>query len=395
MTNSDLSQLVQQLCQRVEALEGEVAVLKAGASSIGSLGGFSQTPKTIPVTVKREGDYLWYVSDKDDLDKHNPITEDRLVGRFVTMGVTTSQYEGEYVPVAVLYVQVDANTVYKLRMNAKLEPKSSVPLKAFLSSMETVPDEALLQPLGFKVYPGKKASTVMVQIFDPASGRGFERTDDNDTDDEDLAARWRDTDRFHALLKTTIDRIQKAATSQAPASRSMPVTEAKKVAGSPPKHKTLQTIVGQLGSKGQVETSQKDGSSFIRFTLTNAQGKVYQSFARDEVARKIDMLYVGPVWLSAVGNSKGKSGAVFFEVVEIEATEPPALDKSINPVDLSDVLVKTDVEMSRVGWSKSAGRNYLKQKYGKSQRAQLTTEEMNDFLTHLMTLPTASQPASV
>jgi hypothetical protein len=57
------------------------------------------------------------------------------------------------------------------------------------------------------------------------------------------------------------------------------------------------------------------------------------------------------------------------------------------PVDLSDVIAQTEVELRRLGWTQAQGRDYLKQAYGKVSRHQLSDEELLEFLLHLEALP--------
>ena len=61
-----------------------------------------------------------------------------------------------------------------------------------------------------------------------------------------------------------------------------------------------------------------------------------------------------------------------------------------HPVDLSDIIAQTDVEMSRLGWSSLQGRSYLEATFSKRSRQQLTDEELLTFLLYLETQPTPS-----
>ncbi|NJO29079.1 MAG: hypothetical protein HC874_17150 [Richelia sp. SL_2_1] len=61
--------------------------------------------------------------------------------------------------------------------------------------------------------------------------------------------------------------------------------------------------------------------------------------------------------------------------------------KKTEPVDLSDVIAKTDVELERLGWTPQQGREYLINTYGKRGRTLLTEEELLDFLNYLESLP--------
>ena len=56
---------------------------------------------------------------------------------------------------------------------------------------------------------------------------------------------------------------------------------------------------------------------------------------------------------------------------------------SPNPVDLSDVIAQTDVELTRLGWTSVQGREYLERTYGQRSRQHLTDEELLGFLLYL------------
>ena len=60
------------------------------------------------------------------------------------------------------------------------------------------------------------------------------------------------------------------------------------------------------------------------------------------------------------------------------------------PINLSDVIAQTDVELRRLNWSVTDGRDYLTHTYGKRSRHDLTDEELLAFLLHLEALPTPS-----
>lgn len=57
------------------------------------------------------------------------------------------------------------------------------------------------------------------------------------------------------------------------------------------------------------------------------------------------------------------------------------------PVDLSDVIAQTDVELTRLGWTSVQGREYLEKTYGKRSRQQLTDEDLMSFLLYLEEQP--------
>jgi hypothetical protein len=59
------------------------------------------------------------------------------------------------------------------------------------------------------------------------------------------------------------------------------------------------------------------------------------------------------------------------------------------PIDFSEVIAKSDMELKRLGWTSEQGRNYLLQTYGKRSRQLLSDEELIEFLQYLQSLPTA------
>lgn len=58
------------------------------------------------------------------------------------------------------------------------------------------------------------------------------------------------------------------------------------------------------------------------------------------------------------------------------------------PIDFSEIIARTNVELKRLGWTNQQGRDYLVQTYGKRSRQLLTDEELLDFLNHLESEPT-------
>ena len=53
----------------------------------------------------------------------------------------------------------------------------------------------------------------------------------------------------------------------------------------------------------------------------------------------------------------------------------------------SDLILQTDVEMVRVGWTRLQGRDYLLRNFDKKLRRDLTLAELQKFLEHLKSLP--------
>jgi hypothetical protein len=78
-----------------------------------------------------------------------------------------------------------------------------------------------------------------------------------------------------------------------------------------------------------------------------------------------------------------KNGKASTEPKPVESFTP-SLEE---PLDNSDVIAQTDVELRRLGWGRDQGRKHLEQTYGKRSRQQLTDEELLDFLHYLESQP--------
>jgi hypothetical protein len=70
-----------------------------------------------------------------------------------------------------------------------------------------------------------------------------------------------------------------------------------------------------------------------------------------------------------------------------EAIEPIPVAALPAPINLSDVIAQTDIELRRLGWSVETGRDYLEQTYNKRSRHELSEEELIQFLCYLEGLP--------
>ena len=73
-------------------------------------------------------------------------------------------------------------------------------------------------------------------------------------------------------------------------------------------------------------------------------------------------------------------------------TAPPKKNALPQPIDLSDVIAETDVELKRLGWSHAQGRQFLEQTYQKRSRQQLTDSELLEFLEYLKVQSGAQDP---
>jgi hypothetical protein len=111
---------------------------------------------------------------------------------------------------------------------------------------------------------------------------------------------------------------------------------------------------------------------------------------------KLSMPEQHPAWEESVEMAS--------EFVEPEPKVPPrarngrrrstnkAAASPAGPIDLSEIIAQTDVELKRLGWTNMQGRQYLEQTYNKRSRQQLTDEELLEFLQTLQDLPIAEPP---
>lgn len=83
------------------------------------------------------------------------------------------------------------------------------------------------------------------------------------------------------------------------------------------------------------------------------------------------------------------AATTFPKEEQAEISEEPSPNSE--PIDFSDIIARTTVELKRLGWTNQQGREYLVQTYGKRSRQLLTDEELLDFLHHLESEPTPQE----
>jgi hypothetical protein len=62
------------------------------------------------------------------------------------------------------------------------------------------------------------------------------------------------------------------------------------------------------------------------------------------------------------------------------------------PIDLSDIIAQTDIELKRLGWTHVQGRQFLEATYQKRSRQQLTDDELITFLHYLKSQSSEQDP---
>ena len=74
------------------------------------------------------------------------------------------------------------------------------------------------------------------------------------------------------------------------------------------------------------------------------------------------------------------------ETAEPSKVTPLGIDPNA-PIDFSEIISRSNVELKRLGWTSDQGRNYLLQTYGKRSRQLLSDEELLEFLVYLEAQP--------
>jgi hypothetical protein len=74
------------------------------------------------------------------------------------------------------------------------------------------------------------------------------------------------------------------------------------------------------------------------------------------------------------------------ETAEPSKVTPLGIDPN-GPIDFSEIISRSNVELKRLGWTSDQGRNYLLQTYGKRSRQLLSDEELLEFLVYLQAQP--------
>jgi len=71
--------------------------------------------------------------------------------------------------------------------------------------------------------------------------------------------------------------------------------------------------------------------------------------------------------------------------------EPYVVAEVKKLVNMSEVFTRSSIELGRLDWNTQQGRSYLKEKYGKTSRQQLSDNELLEFLGYLESQPTPNK----
>jgi hypothetical protein len=291
--------------------------------------------------------------------------------------------------------------IYRLRMNAELKPKTSVPLKGFLKAFDAVPDAN--QELTFKVYPGRKPQVVMATVINPLTGRSWQNVEE-EIDSEALQQQWRDKEYFEQLWLTALAKIEEANQSVPvpavpqpavkPTPRSVPKPAAKPLPQTITQKETVTqrslglegtsaNFIGKLVKKGAL-TPTPDQHSYLTFAL-QTDSEQHPCVAWDALAIKLDGLYRNGnlVHVEGIWQTKKSDLSLYLRAEVVEA----ALSDDL-PASVGDALIEITVHLDRIGWTKRIGSKHLQETYGKNTRAELDDDQVFDFLTYLKAQPT-------
>jgi hypothetical protein len=109
-------------------------------------------------------------------------------------------------------------------------------------------------------------------------------------------------------------------------------------------------------------------------------------FSPDEVETSQDV--ENPLWMTQKNELTQPNDVPATSYLPKEPeTDTSRVPETSTPVDFSDIIARTNVELKRLGWTNHQGRDYLLQTYGKRSRQLLTDAELLDFLHHLESEP--------
>jgi len=361
MDNEELLNAIAALSAQISALQTDMSFVKAAIAARQSGGDvFEKRPMVRYVTIKREGESLWYECDAKDKDVHIPVPGDRLTGVIQSLTVVTGEYEGDPTRKVQLSILCGKDRVV-LCLNAKLDPKSSVPLKMFLDNLTSVPDVSA--PITFQVYAGAKALTVGLRLINPVTGKGFvDATALTDEDKAQSKTNWRDRNHFEKLLAIAIERIEGKPTAQAQS------TPQKSASAKPKPTSPAPDLVLTPPPNGERSLNAVDA---YRGMLSRAQDA-------DQVLKAWEWVN-GPNQQAAIAEIPG----IVRDTARWRDEALRRVSSAHTPVDVGDAIAGISVEMQRLGMGKKEGSARLLQRYGVGTRAELTEQQVVDFWQYL------------
>ncbi|MGB3691935.1 MAG: hypothetical protein WBG70_11065 [Spirulinaceae cyanobacterium] len=143
------------------------------------------------------------------------------------------------------------------------------------------------------------------------------------------------------------------------------------------------TSTDNFDSKPQIELSQPQ-NNFSASTPTPTKAAKVEEFTFHHANSQSTI----PESITSESLQKAPDFSVTTETLPEEIVPAPPQESftkpaAINPIDMSDVIIQTDIEMKRLNWGKKEGVDHLLQTYGKRTRTSLTDQELKEFLQYL------------
>lgn len=135
---------------------------------------------------------------------------------------------------------------------------------------------------------------------------------------------------------------------------------------------------------------QIDGNTIATGLAADTNIEAAEDRARN---RALEILGISTETPSSPPNKEnGKSSDRPLAEVTTPSTPAPTPQKAVRPyesvpTDDSDLIVRSQVQLERLGWTKAQGRSYLLDKYQKASRQHLTRQELQEFVAYLESLP--------
>ncbi len=148
------------------------------------------------------------------------------------------------------------------------------------------------------------------------------------------------------------------------------------------------TIASDARSLSSLEPKREEVVSSATTTpLVDDEISFTKEFDSTEIETSQDVVETS-LWMAEKESSTPftESPVASYTQKELE-TDTSGIPATATPVDFSDIIARTNVELKRLGWTNQQGRDYLVQTYGKRSRQLLTDAELLDFLHHLESEP--------
>ena len=159
----------------------------------------------------------------------------------------------------------------------------------------------------------------------------------------------------------------------------------------------LQVVVkGEDGYKAEVRYGIEDAER-AGLTSSNTWVKYPQNMLFARCIANMHRFHCPDIFMGTPVYEESELQAVDVEIVETQSALPngneaqavdpiDTLEVPSEPVDLSELIAQTDVELTRIGWDAKQGRKHLKDTYGVQSRQQLDEKQLQHFLAHLQKL---------